>query len=296
MNDTIICNYLDYCRTHKRLSPHSIRAYKNDLQQYLDFGNTNISVYTDHLSKNVNKSSTLKRKIASLKAFYTYLEENSLIEYNPFHNMRFKFRTDKILPKVISITDLIKILNYLQINYLSASTPYKKEKSTRNFLLFSLLLSTGLRISELCHIKIKDLNLSNKTLFILGKGKKERYIYIGNEKTMQLLIEYINMSNKSTNSFLFTGKNNTALSDQSIRLILKTISKKLNLTKTISPHMFRHSFATMLLDNNVDIRYIQQILGHSSINITQIYTHVSQHKQQEILSNHNPLSTILNNL
>lgn len=162
----------------------------------------------------------------------------------------------------------------------------------RNLLLISLLLSTGLRISELCNLKLDNINLENRTIQILGKGKKVRLLYIGNDKTLSLLEDYI-AHHCSHSSYLFTSvKNDDHLKEQSVRLSLKNISHSLQLKKHITPHMFRHSFATMLLDNGVDIRQIQHLLGHSNINVTQIYTHVSQSKQVEILSEHNPLNQI----
>lgn len=122
---------------------------------------------------------------------------------------------------------------------------------------------------------------------------EERILFLGDQTTFSLLKTYINKYCFQPNDYLFTGKNPLkALSEQSVRLILKKLVKKNNLSITITPHMFRHSFATMLLDKDVDIRYIQQILGHSSISVTQIYTHVSQSKQKEILTLCNPISSI----
>lgn len=122
---------------------------------------------------------------------------------------------------------------------------------------------------------------------------EERILFLGDQTTFSLLKKYINKYCVRPNDYLFTGQNPLkALSEQSVRLILKKLVKKNNLSITITPHMFRHSFATMLLDKDVDIRYIQQILGHSSISVTQIYTHVSQSKQKEILTLCNPISSI----
>ena len=172
-------------------------------------------------------------------------------------------------------------------------TDYQKQHAERNLLIISLLLSTGIRISELCHIHLKDINLSNKTLHIIGKGKKERILFLGDQKTFNLLETYINKTRNESNDFLFPGKHSLKpLSEQSVRLVIKRIVEQNNFSRTITPHMFRHSFATMLLDSDVDIRYIQQILGHSSIAITQIYTHVSHSKQKEILSSFNLVSVI----
>ena len=228
-----------------------------------------------------------------MKVFYNYLKYQNIIEENPFNQLRFQFRTEKILPKTIPYNILKSIFIYLEQKVVLSKTDYQKQKAERNLLIISLLLSTGIRISELCHIHLKDINLSNKTLHIIGKGKKERILFLGDQTTFNLLETYINKNGKESNGFLFPGKHSPKpLSEQSVRLILKRIVEQNNFSRTITPHMFRHSFATMLLDSDVDIRYIQQILGHSSISVTQIYTHVSHSKQKEILSSFNPVSVI----
>ena len=293
MDYKLISTYLDYCKTHKRLSSHTIRAYKNDLMQFYNSDYDNVESYIEHLTQSNIRTNTLRRKIACMKVFYNYLKYQHTIEENPFNQLRFQFRTEKILPKTIPHDILKSIFLYLEQRVVLSKTDYQKQHAERNLLIISLLLSTGIRISELCHIHLKDINLSNKTLHIIGKGKKERILFLGDQKTFNLLETYINKTRNESNDFLFPGKHSPKpLSEQSVRLILKRIVEQNSLSKTITPHMFRHSFATMLLDNDVDIRYIQQILGHSSISITQIYTHVSHSKQKEILSSFNPMSVI----
>lgn len=293
MDYKLISTYLDYCKTHKRLSSHTIRAYKNDLMQFYNSNYDNVESYIEELTQSNIKTNTLRRKIACIKVFYNYLKYQNIIEENPFNQLRFQFRTEKILPKTIPYSILKNIFLYLEQRVVISKTDFQKQKAERNLLIISLLLSTGIRISELCHIHLKDINLSNKTLRIIGKGKKERILFLGDQTTFNLLETYINKNGKESNDFLFPGKHSPKpLSEQSVRLILKRIVEQNSLSKTITPHMFRHSFATMLLDNDVDIRYIQQILGHSSISVTQIYTHVSHSKQKEILSSFNPISVI----
>ena len=289
----VLYDYLEYCRTQKRLSEHSLRAYEGDLKQYYGVKIFDVKDYIIFLSNNIKKTSTLKRKIASLKSFYYYLEENNIIKENPFYKLHFRFSTEKILPKTISHEELKKIYKYFYDAYKTKTESLKKEKTVRNLLIIELLISTGLRVSELCNIKVEDIDICNRNILVFGKGKKERIIYIGNIHTYSLLLEYIDTYRKNNPIFLFAGQNEDSnLNEQSVRLMLKGISKKLSLNRPVTPHMFRHTFATMLLENNVDIRYIQHILGHSSIAVTQIYTHVSQNKQQEILTINNPLNCI----
>lgn len=293
MDSKLISTYLSYCETHKRLSTHTIRAYKNDLLQFYNSNYNNVESYIEFLTKSNIKSNTLRRKIASLKVFYNYLKFQDIIDENPFNQLRFQFRKEKILPKTIPYDILKSVYSYSEQKVIYSKSKYQKQKAERDLLIISLLLSTGIRISELCHIHLKDINFSNRTLHIIGKGKKERILFLGDQTTFSLLKTYINKYCFQPNDYLFTGQNPLkALSEQSVRLILKKLVKKNNLSITITPHMFRHSFATMLLDKDVDIRYIQQILGHSSISVTQIYTHVSQSKQKEILTLCNPISSI----
>ena len=293
MDYKLISTYLDYCKTHKRLSSHTIRAYKNDIMQFYNSDYDNVESYIEQLTRSNIKTNTLRRKIACMKVFYNYLKYQNIIEENPFNQLRFQFRTEKVLPKTIPYDILKSIFIYLEQKVIVSKTDYQKQHAERNLLIISLLLSTGIRISELCHIHLKDINLSNKTLHIIGKGKKERILFLGDQITFSLLETYINNYCFQPSDYLFSGKYSfNPLSEQSVRLILNTLVKQHNLTTPITPHMFRHSFATMLLDSDVDIRYIQQILGHSSISVTQIYTHVSQSKQKEILTLCNPIASI----
>ena len=147
-----------------------------------------------------------------------------------------------------------------------------------------------MRVSEISNLKLYDININNNTFKINGKGDKERIIYINNEKLKNTLIKYI--EKHSGNEYLFVNNRGSRLSEQSIRFMLKKYAKLSGVQLKITPHMFRHTFATMLLDEDVDIRHIQQILGHSSIITTQIYTHMSISKQKEILNFKNPINKI----
>lgn len=245
MDYKLISNYLDYCKTHKRLSSHTIRAYKNDLMQFYNSDYDNVESYIEQLTQSNIKTNTLRRKIACMKVFYNYLKYQNIIEENPFNQLRFQFRTEKVLPKTIPYDILKSIFIYLEQKVIVSKTDYQKQHAERNLLIISLLLSTGIRISELCHIHLKDINLSNKTLHIIGKGKKERILFLGDQKTFNLLETYINKTKNEPNDFLFPGKHSPKpLSEQSVRLILKRIVEQNSLSKTITPHMFRHSFAT----------------------------------------------------
>lgn len=177
MNETIVSSFLSYCETQKRLNPHTIRAYKNDLLQFNNSDYERVESYIEYLTKSDIRSSTLRRKIASLKVFYNYLQNESLLIQNLLSQMRFQFRKEKMLPKTILIEVLRSIYSYLEQKVLESKTEYQIKKNKRNLLIISLLLSTGIGISELCHIKLDHIHLSNRTLHIVGKGKKERIIF-----------------------------------------------------------------------------------------------------------------------
>lgn len=293
-------NYLEDCILRKRLNQKTVRAYKIDLKQYFEFIGTSlddskkINEYIHYLNQKYSKYKTIKRKIASIKAFYSYLEYEEIIDFSPFRKIRTKIKEPKILPRIIQKEYLNKIFQWLFGNLKHADSEYKKTIAIRNIAIVELLFSTGIRISELCHIHIKDIDFQERSLKILGKGSKERILYLGNDQVIESLKSLLELYKDSKDSkdtdYLFLNKFNTRLSEQSVRILLKKIESELKLTVHITPHMFRHTFATTLLEKEVDIRYIQNILGHSSISTTQIYTHVTYFKQKEILIEKNPMN------
>lgn len=292
-------NYLDDCMLRKRLNPKTLRAYKIDLKQYLDFIGTSvddakkINEYIYYLNQKYLKHKTVKRKIASIKAYYAYLEYEEIIEASPFRKIRTKIIEPKVLPRIIQKEYLNQIFQWLFNHLENADTDYKKRLAVRNIAIVELLFSTGIRISELCNIKIGDINIQDRSLKIFGKGSKERILYLGNDQVIELL-EMLLEFNKDESEYLFLNKSNKQLSEQAVRILLKNIEDELDLSIHITPHMFRHTFATTLLEKEVDIRYIQTILGHSSISTTQIYTHVTYFKQKEILIDKNPVNDFNN--
>jgi len=294
-------NYMDDCLLRKRLNSKTLKAYNIDLLQYFDFIDSSdddtkkINEYIHYLNTKYSKFKTIKRKLASIKAFYMYLEYEEIIDSSPFRRIRTQIKEPKELPKTIQKQYLLQIFQWLFKNLDVANTNYKKVLALRNIAIIELLFSTGIRISELCNIKNNEIDLKEKSLKINGKGSKERIIYLGNENVIKILINYSNTNDQHKNqTYFFTNKFNDRLSEQSVRFLLKKIELDLKLPVHITPHMFRHTFATTLLEKDVDIRYIQNILGHSSISTTQIYTHVTYPKQKEILKLKNPMNDFEN--
>ena len=289
---------LDYCKSQKRLDEKTLKAYRIDLNQFSDkiiissISEINISTLEYHISflNDIYKPKTVKRKLASIKAFFHYLEYKDIIQYNPFNKMITQFREPIILPKVIPLKTIEYFLStvYNQMHY--ADTAFKKKNALRDAAISEILFSTGMRISELCSIKPHDINLSTGTILIYGKGNKERRINIGNEQVISILKEYRSEFSSEINmcGHFFANQYGRMLNDQAVRRMINKYCSLASIDLHITPHMFRHTFATSLLDADVDIRYIQEMLGHSSINITQIYTHVTTAKQREILINKHP--------
>lgn len=293
-----INNYLDYCKSQKRLDEKTLKAYHIDLNQFSDkiiissINEINISILENYISflNNIYKPKTVKRKLATIKAFFHYLKYKNIIQYNPFNKMITQFREPIILPKVIPLKTIEYFLStiYNQMHY--ADTAFKKKNALRDAAISEILFSTGMRISELCSIKPHDINLSTGTILIYGKGNKERRINIGNEQVISILKEYRSEFSSEINmcGHFFANQYGRMLNDQAVRRMINKYCSLASIDLHITPHMFRHTFATSLLDADVDIRYIQEMLGHSSINITQIYTHVTTAKQREILINKHP--------
>ena len=288
-----IDNYLSSCRIQRGLDPKTLKAYRIDLKQYAAFANmaeqpiSRISIlqYLETVSLSYAPK-TVKRKLASLRGFVSYLLDEHLLEENPFIKLRLRLKEPKVLPRTIPIPAIEKILRIAH-NDISSSSANARKKALRNAIIIELLFSTGMRVSELCRLTPEDIDLNNGVMIIWGKGAKERIIRVENAGILNLLREYRELTDSKAKTLLIN-RDGAALSDQSVRSVLKSFEKRAGLHAHITPHMFRHSFATALLEANVDIRYIQKMLGHSSITTTQIYVDATTEKQFAILSKCHP--------
>lgn len=291
-------DYLDYCRLQKRLDEKTLKAYRIDLTQFCEkFPDTEIESITPSALENYiaelhqkYKPKTVKRKIASLKAIFHYWEYREILDRNPFNKIQVKFREPVILPKTIPLHTVETFLSAIYRQHSCAKTDYQKQSALRDIAVIELLFATGIRISELCSLKAADVNLYDKIILIYGKGSKERRVQIGNDDVISVLEEYKKSFEKQIQScgHFFVNHSGRPLSDQSIRRMINKYTATAAIEQHITPHMFRHTFATSLLEADVDIRYIQEMLGHSSINITEIYTHVAMSKQRDILVSKHP--------
>lgn len=300
MNDLQIQiqNYLEYCQCQKRLDKKTLKAYRIDLEQFRTKIKTGsiTDITTDTLEDFIAalhqeyKPKTVKRKIASVKALFHYLEYKDAITRNPFNKIYVKFRDPAILPKTIPLHTVEQFLSVIYTHHSESKTDCQKKNTLRDIAVIELLFATGMRISELCSLKMGDVNLYDRSILIYGKGSKERKIQIGNDDVIHVLEEYKSafLSEIQSCNHFFANLSGKALSDQSIRRMINKYTSLASIELHITPHMFRHTFATSLLEADVDIRYIQEMLGHSSINITEIYTHVAMSKQMDILTTKHP--------
>ena len=300
MNQLIVQtnHYLEYCQSQKRLDSKTLKAYRIDLQQFtkqfpsadiLDITPTILENYIAGLHQKY-KPKTVKRKIATLKALFHYLEYREIIERNPFTRLQIRFREPVILPKTIPLHTVETFLSIIYKQREQASSIYQQKNALRDAAVIELLFATGIRISELCSLGVNDINLFDGTVLIYGKGSKERRIQIGNADVIKILKQYKDdyCTEIKSCGYFFANQSGRALSDQAVRRMINKYTSLSAIEQHITPHMFRHTFATSLLEADVDIRYIQEMLGHSSINITEIYTHVATSKQRDILITKHP--------
>lgn len=296
--ETRIKNYIEYCTAQKRLDTKTLKAYKIDLRQFseqisiteIEYITTSVlESYITNLHQQYSPKS-VKRKIASIKAFFHYLEYKDIIILNPFNKLQIKFREPVILPKTIPLKTLEVLFNAAYAKYHKTTSPCQKRKTLRDIAVLELLFATGIRISELCSILLQNMDLQNNIILIHGKGSKERLIHICDPNVLNILNQYYTeyYSQISACGYFFVNNTGNRLSDQSVRDIINKYCRIADIDYHITPHMFRHTFATQLLEENVDIRYIQTMLGHSSINVTEIYTHVTMSKQKDILASKHP--------
>lgn len=297
-----VVKYLDYCRDQKCLDAKTLKAYRIDLSQFadstsgMDVGDITSDVLESYITKLHGdfRPKTVKRKVASLKAFFHYLEYKDIISTNPFGRIRVKFRVPVTLPKTIPMHTVELFLKTIYGQVDGARTQFQKDNALRDAAMMELLFATGMRISELCGLSVDDMDMESGVVLIHGKGSKERLIQVGSNAVMDTLERYVSLYGERMAGAgrFFVNRYGEPMSDQSVRRMINHYAAMAGLSQHITPHMFRHTFATGLLDNGVDIRYIQAMLGHSSINTTQIYTHVATDKQRRILEAKHPRNNL----
>ncbi len=291
----LINQYLSIIKSTKNLSDKTIIAYRSDYSDFLNFlqnkciEENTVLLYLQYLTQVRHlKSSTINRKLISLKMLMKYLFQQGYIEQNYFqHNFRLK--KERKLPKTLTIVDVKKLLNYVQYKNDNAVGSYTMWIAARNLALIDILVSTGIRIAEASDIELNDIIASERTILIHGKGKKQRLIYISCPKTWVKIKKWLKireLRNVNTNK-LFVNRYGDQLGVHGIEYIYNTIKRDSGINANSTPHHLRHTFATNLLSNGADLRSVQEILGHSSVSTTEIYTEVSTKRKKQVLDKYN---------
>ena len=289
--------FKSYLSVEKNFSEHTLNAYCSDIVSYIlwlnetsciDVDFNKLREYLYFIQRFDYKKTTIARKTASIRTFYKFLFRERYVDSNPAISLSAPKRP-KSLPKFLTTDEIEKILNNVKIE-----TP----AGFRNRVILELLWATGMRISELSNLNFGDLNLEENEIRVFGKGAKERIVLIS-DRAKQYLIQYINTARGllapgydigeiNDNSPLFINNTGFRLQNKTIRNAINEVVEKIELPKKVTPHVFRHSFATHLIENGADLRVVQELLGHSGISNTQIYTHISMKHMQDVYDSAHP--------
>ena len=275
----VIKDFSDYIKT-KNYSNHTYIAYINDLYYFFDFikkdlinvSEDDIRAYLEYLNKKNEKATSVRRQISTFKTFYKFLYLNNYIDKKDYPMVKIAYpKVEKKLPKFIYYNDLLDIIN----------ESYRDKDGVRDRLIIEMLYATGMRVSELVNIKYDDIDFNNRRIRVCGKGNKERIVYYG-EYAEEVLKEYMATHKKNDYGYVFTNSKGEQITDRGIRYIIDNIMKKLSVKVHVTPHVLRHTFATDMLNNGCDIKVVQELLGHSSLRTTEVYTHVTNERLKQV--------------
>jgi len=296
--------FLFHCQYEKNLSPKTLKAYSIDLRQFAEHLAGELAVteiagvdkpaLRDYIKSLFNHlaEKSVKRKVATLKAFLHFLEREDAVAVNPFRKMDVRIKETRRLPRTISLADLEKLFRHL---YRLKRTWKKKDAAgyrllVRDIAVIELLFATGARVGEICGLKKPEVDLRQGKVRILGKGGRERILQVCDEETLGALKEYLALWDEDgeEDAPFFRNRSGSRLSEQTVRTALRRHTREAGVSLHVTPHMLRHSTATLLLEEGVDIRFIQHLLGHRSIATTQIYTEVGAGAQRRVLAGRHP--------
>ena len=272
-------NFYEYLLT-KNYSENTVLSYINDLYYFYLFVKKDLDLvkeedirdYLEYLNLKKDKSTSVSRKISTFKSFYKFLYLNEYIDKKEYPLSKISYpKTEKKLPKFIYYNDLLEMINESS----------KGKEGLRDRLIIEMLYATGVRVSELVNIKINDIDFNNRRIIVCGKGNKERIVYYG-EYAMKVLNDYLRGRENINNQYLFLNNRGEKLTDRGVRYIIDNIMKNLSVKTHVTPHVLRHTFATDMLNNGCDIKVVQELLGHSSLKTTEVYTHVTNDRLKEV--------------
>lgn len=288
-----IDEFLSHCRV-RGLSDHTLRAYRQDLGDFhawvrrtrreAPLTHEAVRDWISDMRQRGLAPASIKRRLACLKGFCRRLEEDGVVDPNPFHGLRATIRLPKRLPRHLSRVEWTRLLD-------AAGRQMDGDFSALTLqLALELLFTTGMRVGELCAIRLPDIDLASRSILIRGKGSRERRVFLVDDGITALLTDYIARRSPALPDLdrLLLGPRGTAVTPDTIRKSLHRHAEALALNRRITPHMFRHTAATELLENGVDIRFVQKLLGHASISTTEIYTHVTDSSLRDAVTAANP--------
>lgn len=293
--------FLNIVRSTKNLSDKTILAYRSDLKDLADFLTTNgcdetiVPQYAQYLLyERKLKDTTICRKLTVTKMFLEYLYKHgySSVDYYKTHTI--KFKKERRLPKTLDKYNATMLLTHVSKRMSEATSNYDLWLASRNLALIDVLMSTGIRIGEASNISLSDIVMSERTVLIHGKGRKQRLLYISCNQTWTNLLRWMELRNifPINTDKLFVNRYGEQLSIHGIEYIYKTIKTACGIDNKSTPHYLRHTFATNLLANGADLRSVQEILGHSSVSITEIYTEVTLNRRKEVMDKYNYRNTL----
>lgn len=302
---TRIDGFLAHCRHERNFSPHSLKAYRLDLDTFDKFlgerdcwaswvglSRGTVRAYLGSLER--FKPRTVRRRLATLKSFFGFLEREGVLEANPVRQLGASIRIGRPIPRTITLDSVRQLLEaaHANIDPNSDATTLKSANVKRDLAVLELLFASGMRVAELSHLKRADTDMDGGVVRVLGKGARERIIPICASEVLDAIRDHLAWRDSLTTKepWLFLNRNGHRLSEQSIRRILRDTAETLGLAH-VTPHMFRHTVATLLLEGGADLRYIQSFLGHGSITTTTIYTHVAQAAHRRALEASHPRRT-----
>lgn len=293
-------DFLYHCRFERKLDEKTIKAYRFDIEQFAKDLNANsrlcdiTRIYLKQWIASLSnyRYKTIKRKIASVNALMNYMEEEWEEYNNPLRSLHIRLKPPVRLPVVMTKEEMLRVIDRLDNGIRVAKDNNQRFFAIRDKAIIELLFGSGMRIGELCGLRNQDVDLCRGQVRIIGKGNRERIVDICLPVIMQSLKQWVIVrhSSDSPNAGFFTSRICRNLGPQTVRLLVHRLIHDCSIEKHVTPHTFRHTFATLLLEENIDIANIQHILGHSSIATTQIYLHVNSLIQREILTNHHPRS------
>lgn len=287
--------YIKKTENSKNLSPLTMKAYQSDLLDFIDFDGSlfkdkNIINYINHLRTFKKlKDTSIKRKLVSINMFYEHLVDENMIDNNPITKLKLNFKKEKRLPKTLTVKEVSKILDTVDKKLEKVTSSFSIYINTRDAAVIDLLITTGMRINELSSLTLEDIIHYDHTILIHGKGRKQRLIYISSQITWDRLKNWLKVRKEvdSDCSYVFLNRYYKRLSIYAIEDIYTKYRNAAKINEKSTPHYLRHTFATNLLSNGADIRSVQEILGHSSISTTQIYTEITNKRKRQVLSKFN---------